>query len=108
MSVEGVFVPGVSGMGPALSKKGERIVNAKMGARDRMLDDLEKRGLNVEALAHRHRSECEPCAANEPNDLEEARARIRAQEARIAHLEHRIAVQENQILLLREALAPEE
>ena len=40
MGTEGVFAIGVSGMGPALSPTGERIVRSKMKARDRMLEDL--------------------------------------------------------------------
>ena len=56
MGTEGVFAIGVSGMGPALSPTGERIVRSKMKARDRMLEDLESRGVNVDALVHRRSS----------------------------------------------------
>ncbi|WP_270297046.1 hypothetical protein [Eggerthella sinensis] len=84
MDTEGVFAVGVSGMGPALSPQGERIVNAKMEARNRMLDDLERRGLNVDALTHRHRACNQDCnqpasdapAQSEPDTLAAAHARI--------------------------------
>lgn len=125
MTVESVFLPGVSGMGPALSPKGEAIVASKMVHRDAMLDELERKGLNVEALAHRHGHGCHGCghdhgdgkacpsaecangpaaASEAPMTLEEARARIARQEGEIAHLRHKLAVQQNQIFLLREAL----
>lgn len=112
MDTEGVFTVGVSGMGPALSPQGERIVNAKMEARNRMLDDLERRGLNVDALTHRHRACNQDCnqpasdapAQSEPDTLAAAHARIQAQEHQLEHLRHLLAVQENKILLLREAL----
>lgn len=123
MSTQGVFSAGVSGMGPALSAEGERVVSEKMEARDRLLDDLEKRGLRIDALAHVHRSDCQhgcdhdcahggDCAGNHADDqvvgpeetLEDAQARIRLQEGRIRHLEHLLAVRDNQVLLLREAL----
>lgn len=112
MDTEGVFAVGVSGMGPALSPQGERIVNAKMEARNRMLDDLERRGLNVDALTHRHRACNQDCnqpasdapALSEPDTLAAAHARIRVQEHQLEHLRHLLAVQENKVLLLREAL----
>lgn len=111
MGTQGVFVAGVSGMGPALSDEGERIVNEKAAKRDHLLDDLEKRGLHVDALSYRHRCdrkhECEhdgDCASGGEETLEEARSRIRLQEAQIEHLSHLLAVQENKVLLLREAL----
>lgn len=112
MDTEGVFAVGVSGMGPALSPQGERIVNAKMEARNRMLDDLERRGLNVDALTHRHRAcnqDCNQPASDAPaqsglDTLAAAHARIQAQEHQFEHLRHLLAVQENKILLLREAL----
>lgn len=122
MAVEGVFAPGVSGMGPALTPKGERIVNERIARRDRVLDDLERRGLNTRALAHRHRGGCghscadgchhEECESRKkpessalPESLEEAQARILRLEGQIAHLEHQIAVQDNMVKLLREALS---
>ena len=124
MTVEGVFDIGVAGMGPALTPKGAAIVNEKMARRDAVLDELEARGLNVRALAHRHREGCghdcgEGCmgacpdldaaaktagaveAPSTPATLEEA------QEGRIAHLEHSLAVKDNMVLLLREALQEE-
>lgn len=112
MDTEGVFAVGVSGMGPALSPQGERIVNAKMEARNRMLDDLERRGLNVDALTHRHRACNQDCnqpasdapAQSGPDTLAAAHARIQAQEYQLEHLRHLLAVQENKVLLLREAL----
>lgn len=112
MDTEGVFAVGVSGMGPALSPQGERIVNAKMEARNRMLDDLERRGLNVDALTHRHRACNQDCnqpasdapAQSGPDTLAAAHARIQAQEHQLEHLRHLLAVQENKVLLLREAL----
>lgn len=99
-------------MGPALSPQGERIVNAKMEARNRMLDDLERRGLNADALTHRHRAcnqDCNQPASDAPaqsglDTLAAAHARIQAQEHQLEHLRHLLAVQENKILLLREAL----
>lgn len=129
MTVEGVFDVGVAGMGPALTPKGAAIVNEKMARRDAVLDELEARGLDVRALAHRHHEGCgsacgEGCgtacsgghaapktAAAEatvaPETLEEARARIQRLEGRIAHLEHSLAVKDNMVLLLREALQEE-
>lgn len=111
MNARGVFVAGVSGMGPALSAEGERIVNAKVAERDHLLDDLEKRGLDVNALSHRHRLCCKhDCehdddrASGHEETLEEAQSRIRLQKAQIEHLSHLLAVQENKVLLLREAL----
>ena len=112
MDTEGVFAVGVSGMGPALSPQGERIVNAKMEARNRMLDDLERRGLNVDALTHRHRACNQDCnqpasdapAQSGPDTLAAAHARIQTQEHQLEHLRHLLAVQEDKILLLREAL----
>lgn len=89
MDTEGVFAVGVSGMGPALSPQGERIVNAKMEARNRMLDDLERRGLNVDALTHRHRACNQDCnqpasdapAQSGPDTLAAAHARIQGSTA---------------------------
>lgn len=114
MSDKNVFVAGISGMGPALSPLGERIVNARIEARDQLLDDLEKRGLNVDALAHRHHHSPDACCScgnhtHEANDYApgDAQERIRALEARVAHLEHQVALRENQVKLLREALAAE-
>lgn len=134
MSEDNVFSAGISGMGPALSPKGESIVNAKIEVRDQLLDRLEERGLNVEVLAHRHRHDhdhgCEcgcRCDSDCDDDvvanmgsvdeeavvafvrarreaLDEAQVRIRLQEAQIEHLKHQVALQENKILLLREAL----
>ncbi|MRX83892.1 hypothetical protein [Eggerthella guodeyinii] len=109
MDAQGVFVSGVSGMGPALSAEGERIVNAKVAERDRLLDDLEKRGLDVNALSHRHRlcykrEHEHDRASGHEETLEEAQSRIRLQKAQIEHLNHLLAVQENKVLLLREAL----
>lgn len=140
MNPESVFTAGVSGMGPALSPRGEQIVSARIQARDQVLDALEKRGLNADALAHRRcrgSSECKEgsgCACDqldhllqkeallsceggtdieEANELlhecqsalSEAMLLIRRQRGNIAHLEHRLAVQENMTILLREALA---
>ena len=123
MGVEGVFAVGVSGMGPALSPEGERIVAEKMEVRDRMLDELKQRGLNVGALAHCHRTRA--CnhgpdytrenahdqgklsfdKLNDPaQELAAAHARLRAQERELEHLRHHLAVQENKVLLLRQAL----
>lgn len=130
MTVEGVFDIGVAGMGPALTPKGAAIVNEKMARRDAVLDELEARGLNVRALAHRHREGCghdcgEGCmgacpdpdaaaktagaveAPSTPATLEEAHACIQRMEGRIAHLEHSLAVKDNMVLLLREALQEE-
>ena len=116
MTVESVFAPGISGMGPALSPLGERIVNEKMANRDRALDSLEARGINVDVLAHRHRtnkgcscahghgSAADSAGEREPATLEEALEVIRHQRSQIAHLEHRAAVQGNMVALLREAL----
>lgn len=111
MDAQGVFVAGVSGMGPALSAEGERIVNAKVAERDHLLDDLEKRGLHVDALSRRHccdrkseREHDDDRASDGEETLEEAQSRIRLQEAQIEHLNHLLAVQENKVLLLREAL----
>lgn len=119
MAVESVFAPGVAGMGQALSPKGERIVREKMVHRDEMLDKLEKKGLNVEALAHRHHHG-EGCAAcgqdaacgqgaecakdTAPTTLEDALRLIQRQQGEIEHLRHKLAVQENKIFLLQEAL----
>lgn len=130
MSVESVFDIGVAGMGPALTPKGAAIVNEKMARRDAVLDGLGARGLNVRALAHRHHEGCghdcgEGCGAacpdadaaarttsaveapSTPATLEEAQACIRRMEGRIAHLEHSLAVKDNMVLLLREALQEE-
>lgn len=130
MTVEGVFDIGVAGMGPALTPKGAAIVNEKMARRDAVLDGLEARGLNVRALAHRHHEGCghdcgegcvgtctdadaaaKPAGAvgvpSAPETLEEAQARIQRLEGRIAHLEHSLAVKDNMVLLLREALQEE-
>lgn len=114
MSDGNVFVAGISGMGPALSPLGERIINARIEARDQLLDDLEKRGLNVDALAHRHHHSSDACcscgnhtheaSAYVPGDAQE---HIRTLEARVAHLEHQAALRENQVKLLREALDAE-
>lgn len=115
MNAEGVFAVGVSGMGPALSPQGERIVNAKMEARNRVLNDLERRGLNVDALAHRPHAcvgdhdraaelPADSSTLSGPDALTAAHARIRAQERQLEHLQHLLAVQENKMLLLREAL----
>lgn len=111
MDTQGVFVAGVSGMGPALSAEGEGIVNAKVAKRDHLLDDLEKRGLDVNALSNRrrlcrkHEGEHEhDRASGQEETLEEAQSRNRLQKAQIEHLNHLLAVQENKVLLLREAL----
>lgn len=118
MAVESVFAPGVAGMGQALSPKGERIVREKMVHRDEMLDKLEKKGLNIEALAHRHHGEgCDACGQDAacgqgaacakdaaPATLEDALRLIKRQQGEIAHLRHKLAVQENKIFLLQEAL----
>lgn len=129
MTVEGVFDIGVAGMGPALTPKGAAIVNEKMARRDAVLDELEARGLNVRALAHRHHEGCghdcgEGCgigcsgehavpratadeATPAPATLSEAQTVIQRLEGRIAHLEHSLAVKDNMVLLLREALQEE-
>lgn len=117
MTVEGVFDIGVAGMGPALTPKGEAVVNAKMERQNRVLDDLASRGVNIAALTHRHHGDCgrtcgscaEACSTPEtaepsPQTLEEARELIARQKGQLEHLRHQVAVQQNQILLLREAL----
>lgn len=132
MSSEDVFAHDISGMGLALSPKGEAIVNARMAKRDSMLDDLERRGVNVGVIAHRHHPGCrhvdecsdghddahspssckdsddipvDPQTADSPETPDDSCALIARQKDRIRHLEHLAAVQENKILLLREALA---
>lgn len=113
MTVEGVFDVGASGMGPALTPKGEAVVNARMERQSQVLDSLAARGIDARALTHCCHAGCscghESCP-DEPEvqaipTLEGALDRLKRQEAQIEHLQHQVAVQRNQILLLREALA---
>lgn len=127
MSIEGVFAAGISGMGPALSEAGERIVNAKIEARDRMLDDLEMRGLNADALARRHRHDCgHDCtlsrtqASSEDHDAadiasgastvddEALVAFVRNRKEQLEEAHTRIRMQESQIEHLRHQIAVQE